>query len=64
MSKHISYCLSVATKVKMIYGEVTFTNVVKLLTTTGLNATPHPTGIGIYRFAAMVMQATKGIESD
>ena len=62
-SDHTSYCLSVATKVKLIYGELSFSNAVKLLTTTGLNATPHPTGISIHRFAAMVIQATKGIET-
>ena len=57
-SNHTSYCLSVAIKVKLIYGELTFTNAVKLLTATGLNATPHLTGISIQRFAAMVIQST------
>jgi hypothetical protein len=42
----------------LLYGELTFSNVVKLLTATGLNATPHPSGISIQRFAAMVIQAT------
>lgn len=53
---HTSYCMSVANKVAMLYGEVTFANVVALLTSTGLNATPHPSGISIGRFAAMVVQ--------
>ena len=55
-----SYCGSVANKVCMVYGDLTYKNVVALLTSTGLNATPHPTGISIERFAAMVIQSTKG----
>jgi hypothetical protein len=59
-----AYCQSVANKVGMIYGDLTFKNVVALLTSTGLNATPHPTGISIERFAAMVIQSTKGDYDD
>ncbi len=48
------YSLSVANKTAMIYGEVTFANVKDLLTTTK-NPTPHPTGISIARFSAIVV---------
>ena len=54
-SAHTVRCLSIANKVAMLFGQVTFANVVALLTATGLNATPHPTGMTIGRYAAMVI---------
>ncbi len=55
MKANDPYIASVANKVAMIYGEVTYANVVALLTSTGDTATPHPDGMTIQRFAALVV---------
>jgi len=60
---YTNYCLSVGNRCSMVYGEVTFKNVVALLTTTGLNATAHPTGISIARFAAMTVQKCREVQA-
>jgi len=55
----LTTCLSLANKTAMLYGKVTFANVMKLFDCAD-NFRKVPHGMSVAQFAAMIVQSTKG----